>query len=122
MDLDMSDAFDSENMDSFSVVRQKETLVLGRPTITPTTLPKVWGVITAASPNNVSRLPEGTRFTHGISVVTRTKLQGAVAGHQPDLINWRGSQYLVITAEPYAHVGSGFWQILAESVTSQETN
>lgn len=126
MDLDMSDAFDSDNMDPFYVVRQAQTMVLGRTQITPTTLGPYYGVVCAAGKNDLDRLPQGTQFTRGISVVTQTKLQGAGKSggqdYQPDIINWNGGQYLVVHVDIYQHVGPGFWQVLAESITSQEPN
>lgn len=126
MDLDMSDAFDVDNTDLLTVIRQKETLVLGVSQIEQTSIPNVWATVCAAGKNDLDRLPEGTSFTRGISLVTQTKLQGAgVIGtdtYQPDLITWNGGQYLVKHVDIYMHVGSGFWQVLAESVTSQEPN
>lgn len=118
--LDLSDAFDEEFLESFSVTRQVETLVLGRSQISETVIAPVFGTICIAGPNDLKRLPEGTSFTSGISVVTQTKLQGAVLGYQPDLIEWNGEQFLVVHVDKYGHFGAGWWQVLAESVTSQE--
>lgn len=126
MNLDMTDAFDEENLDTFSRVVRQETLTLGRSTLTSTQTDGLWGVVSIIGPNDLQRLPESTRFTKGISVVTQNLLEGArtVAGvsYQPDLILWNGDQFLVVHVDPYGHAGSGFWQILAQSQTSQEPN
>lgn len=122
--MDMSDAFGPELLDTFTVVRRVETMVLGRPSLAETPIPNVSGVVCVAGKNDIDRLPEGTRFSRGISVVTQTELRGAgVQGattYQPDVIEWQGGRYLVVHVDIYKHAGSGFWQILAESMTAVE--
>lgn len=122
--MDMSDAFGPELMDVFSITRQAQTLVLGRASIATSSVPGLYGVITAANKNDVERLPEGTKFSSGISVVTQAEVypagtRGGVT-YQPDIIEWQGSQYLVVHVDKYKHAGAGFWQVLAESITTVE--
>lgn len=125
MDLDMSDAFDDDIMDTFTMRRQEQTLVLGRTQITNVDTPGVFGVITTAGKNDLDRLPQGTTFTTGISIVTQTRLHAAgwdpttSKEYQPDLVYWNDEWYLVIHVDRYGHVGSGFWQVLAESTSSR---
>ncbi len=118
--LDLSEAFDPEYVDSFTVRRQAESLVLGRTQITPTDIAPVYGTVCAASPNDLLRIPDSTSFTRAISIVTQFKVIGAEVGFQPDLILWQGSQYLVKHVDLYPHFGVGWYQVIAASITSQE--
>lgn len=122
--MDMSDAFGPELMDAFSIVRREETLVLGRPSFIESTTAGHYGVVTSAGSNDLDRLPEGIKFTRGISVVTQVQVRGAGAQgpntYQPDIIEWRGSRYVVVHVDLYPHAGSGFWQVIAESMTTVE--
>lgn len=117
--MDMSDAFDPSFLEDFSVIRRHERIVDGRTVVTPTTF-EAYGTICAATPNQLNNLPEGRSAERGISVVTQLHLKCAEAGYQPDLLVWRGSQYLVTAIDNYPHIGVGFFQIVAVSTTSQE--
>ena len=118
--FDLSDAFDPDYVDSFTVRRQAESIVNGRSVIHPTDIAPVYGTICAASPNDLARVPDSSSFTRAISVITPFHCKGVEIGFQPDLILWKGSQYLVKHVDLYPHMGPGFFQVIASSVTSQE--
>ena len=119
MAMDMSDAFDPDMMDGFSVKTRTEAVgTNGRGTITPTTVSGLYGVITVASSSDLDRHPELSRTNRTISVVTQYHLQGEVTGRQPDLVTWRGSDYIVKAIDPYPQFGDGFYQALCESTST----
>ena len=116
--LDLSEAFDPEIVDSFTVRRQAETLGLGRSVITTTDIPAVYGVVCAASPNDLEKIPDSTSAGRAISVVAPFHFKDAQSGFQPDLILWQGSAYLVAHVDLYPHFGEGFFQSIAISQTA----
>jgi len=121
--LDVSDALNSpEFNDRFNVVRRQEIVdTHGRSTLTETTYPNVIGVVTSGSPNDLDRPSDYESFTRSISVVTKFKLRGEVAGYQPDVIIWHGSQFVVKAIDLYPQFGPGFYQVECESMERTDT-
>ncbi len=118
--LDMSDALDPMYMDPFTVIRRPEQVVNGRTVVNPQTVKGLWGTFCSASPADLATLGDARVFERAFSIVTKAHLKGAEVGYQPDLVVWLGSQYVVARVEPYPHLGSGFFQVIAVSTTSQE--
>lgn len=122
MAMDMSDAFGPEMMDVFDVVRRKEVIdANGRSTVpNPVTTTNVSGVVTAASKNDLDRLEDSDRMGRNIVVITPFALRGASKDgadvYKPDLVNWRGSSYVVKALDPYPQFGPGFVQAICGSV------
>jgi hypothetical protein len=69
-----------------------------------------------AGPDDLERLAEADIFGRVITVVSRYKIQGEVVGFKPDLITWRGDNYLVKTLDPYPQFGDGWVQAICGSV------
>mgnify|MGYP003423079087 CR=1 FL=1 len=117
-DLDMSDALlDPLFTSKFQVTRRAETVgTNGRSVITPTVHPDKLGVVTVASSSDLQRHPEVQITNRSIMIVSKFPLQAESVGFQPDLVIWRGSQYVVRALDPYQHFGSGFTQALCESM------
>jgi hypothetical protein len=119
MAFDLSDGFDIDMMDTIIVTSRAlpvgGTDAHGRSTTTdtPTTIK---AVVTMAGPNDLDRMPDADVFNRVISVVSRYKIKGEVTGYKPDLITWRGDQYLVKTLDPYPQFGSGWVQALCGSI------
>jgi hypothetical protein len=114
--LDVSEAFDPSFMDDFTVVRRIQTINQnGRVVITPTES-AVTGVVVAASPNDLQRLPELQYMNKTITIYTQYKLQGPAPGFQPDEILWHGSQYLVRAIDDYSGYGRGFIMAVCTSI------
>jgi len=115
--LDVSEALTDPLLgDTFTVRRKVETLnSKGRAILTPTDIPRVFGVITVSSPNDLERLPEEQRMGRHLSIVTKFQLIGPAPGKQPDSVLWRGSELLVQNVEPYPQFGQGFMQAIVGS-------
>jgi hypothetical protein len=105
--------------EKFNIVRRAETVnAQGRTVVTPITTVNNVGVITMNEDIENIRIafPEMEFATRVISVVTKKKLQAAVTGYQPDLVVWRGDNYLVQRVSPYPQFGSGFYEAICTSV------
>lgn len=115
--LDVSDVLLSpEFTDNYSIQRNVETVdIHGRSITTPTTTAS-FGVVTMASGADLKRYPELQMLERVLSIVTKTRLQSAVNGAQPDIIIWRGDNYVVKALDPYPQYGQGFYQAIAASI------
>jgi hypothetical protein len=105
--------------EKFSIIRRAETVnAQGRTVITPVTTINNVGVVTMNEDieNIRNAFPEMEFATRVISVVTRKKLQAAVTGYQPDLVAWRGDNYLVQRVSPYPQFGDGFYEAICTSI------
>jgi hypothetical protein len=80
------------------------------------------GVVTAANPNDLMRLEESDRTERTISIVSEFRLQATVKGFKPDIVVWRGDNYVVKDVQPYPQFGPGFVQALAGSIDYQDVN
>lgn len=104
-----------------SVLRRREVVTTkGRVTVSTTTFPRVVGVLTMASPNDLKRLDDQQRTLRTISFVTKFPLRATAKGYQPDLIQWFGDNFIVQLLEPYPRFGAGFYQAIATSIDSQD--
>ena len=109
--------FDPDFTDTFTVNRRVESLSLkGRSTLTSQLFPNVIGVVTAVSPSDLDRADGYQAMTRSISVVTQFRLRGEVVNEQPDIIIWRGDNYVVKHIDPYPQFGQGFYQVEATSM------
>ena len=115
--LDVSSVLsDPDFVDHFVVERRSEVVnEYGRSEQTLSTW-KAAGVVTVGSPNDLDRPEEYEKFTRSITVVTKDRLRDSVNGYQPDVIQWRGSRFVVKAIDLYPHFGAGFYQIEAESM------
>jgi hypothetical protein len=74
------------------------------------------GVVTSDEPNDLERTPDYEAMTRSLSVICKEQLIGALKGFQPDIINWRGGNYIVKHVNPYPHFGQGFFEITCTSI------
>lgn len=120
--LDVSDVLcDPDIADSFTVIRRAQVINNhGRATLVPQTLKNKIGVITAASGNDLMRLPEEQRTGRNLTVVTKFRLHATVQGFAPDLILWQGDYYIVKEVDPYPQYGQGFVQAIVGSIDYQD--
>lgn len=108
---------DPEFTDSFTVLRRQEIIdAHGRSTLNIVTFPAVIGVVTSSNPNDLDRPEEYEAFTRTISVVTKFRARGEVTGYQPDIIVWRGDNFVVKHIDLYPQFGAGFYQLDCESM------
>lgn len=115
--LDVSDVLLSpEFTDNYLIQRNVETVdTHGRSTVAVTTT-NSFGVVTMASGADLKRHPEFQELDRVLSIVTKTRLQSAVNGSQPDIIIWRGDNYVVKYVDLYPQFGQGFYQVIAASI------
>ena len=122
--LDMSDALlEPQFQDNFAILRRKQSVSdKGRAVISASRIDG-FGVVTAASPNDLERLGDYQFQGSALSIVTKYKLRGVSKTepegqqYQPDIIEWGGSFYLVVTIQDYSRYGSGFIQAICVSTT-----
>lgn len=119
--LDLSDALcDPLLLDTFSVTRRIETISPnGRPVTINSVKSGIFGTVCAASPTDLQRLGDYQVQGKTISIVTQYRLHGAVksgaTSYQPDVVNWNGSNFLVILVDDYSQYGAGWMQAIATS-------
>ncbi len=116
--LDVSEILtDPDMVDIFNVRRRMETVdIHGRSTVSETVFPQVIGVVTAISPSDLDRRDDYEAMSRSISVVCKFRLHGETTGNQPDIVVWRGSNYLVRHVDPYPQFGNGFFQAECSSM------
>ncbi len=122
--FDMSEVLlDPDLTDGFIYYRRPYTIgTNGRAVITNSNPITAYGVITAASSNDLQRLDDYQTSTRYMSVVTQEHLQmlapasNGNSGFQPDLITWRGTNYIVKSCDPYPQFGPGFFQAIIASI------
>ncbi len=106
-----------------SIIRRAEAMdAHGRSQVTPTTTPNVVGVVTMYEDIELMRqeFPEMQFATRVISFISKFRTQSATVGFQPDLIAWRGDNYVVKRVSPYPQFGAGFYEAVAMSIDRME--
>lgn len=119
--LDVSEVLtDPDLADSFIVNRRAESVNQnGRMTMNVQPFEAV-GVVCAASPNDLKRLPEDQRTQRAISVTTTFRLRASAPGYQPDLVLWDGNFFIVADLQPYTNYGAGFVQAICIAQEHQD--
>jgi len=108
---------DPDFADKFNVRRRAQTVdAHGRADANEELIVGVIGVVTAISPSDLDRQTDYDGMSRSISVVTKYFLRGETSGYQPDVVVWRGSNYLVKHVDPYPHFGPGFMQAECSSM------
>ena len=120
--LDMSDALlDPMFLDAFKVLRRQEAIDdNGRSVTTTKTFNPVYGTVTMSSPSDLDRAADYQMATR--TVVLKFQLQTEVTGFQPDVIVWRGDNYLVRHVDYYPQFGAGFYQAECTSMDKTDVN
>jgi hypothetical protein len=111
------------DMKKFSVQRRTETVgTNGRSTLAVQTFNNLVGVIDMFSDRELirDRFPEMQYATNVITVICRFALQTEVTGDQPDIVVWRGDNYVVKKVSPYPQFGAGFYQGVCASVDATD--
>lgn len=125
--LDVSDAFDASFWDEFALHRRVETVGNdGFATTEDNATRPYYGVIAAASPNDLQRLPEADVALKSITIVTKTRLQLASRNDadptktiKADVVEWAGDFYQVVHVDDYSRYGAGFIWALAQAIDYQ---
>lgn len=120
--IDVSDAFDPDFFDTFILHRRLETPdIHGRSTTVDVVTPNQYGVVTAASPNDLQRLPEADVSLKSITITTLTRIQLESTGpggktYKADIIEWAGDFYQVNLVEDYSRFGQGYLWCIAQAI------
>lgn len=120
--LDVSDVLlDPDFADEFAVKRRSEIIDLhGRSNTQDQIIPNLFGIITAASPSDLDRREDYQNMSRSLTIVCQFSLRGETTNFQPDIVVWRGSEYLVKHVDAYPQFGKGFYQ--AECSSMQKTD
>lgn len=107
--------------DTFSVIRTLQTTNSeGIVTETKTVIPNITGVVTTQNPNDLYREENFEYFTRSLSVITQYRLQGQRQQYEPDIVVWRGNNFVVGTFDPYPQFGNGFYEAICTSVDQED--
>jgi hypothetical protein len=110
-----------EFMDNFQVVRRSQQIDnYGRANNIPVWTVVAIGVVTAASPDQLRRLPDQQNMSKTIEIVTTFPLQGPSEGVDPDLISWNGNAYIIQILDDWSNYGPGFVHVVCTSTDSVE--
>jgi hypothetical protein len=112
--LDVSDIpLCAEFADRFDVIRRPETISQsGRSVPSQVTVAGLLGTIYPTGDNSLVRQTDYQLGRKTLTIVTPYRLQMAAPGYQPDLVLYRGNQYVVSAIEDFSQYGAGF--IVAE--------
>jgi hypothetical protein len=107
-------------MDTFTVVRRESGVSdQGRTTTIETQIPTT-GVVQPSGANMQERPKDYATGRKSCLVITQFRLRQQTAGYLPDLVLWRGDDYLVETVEDYTNYGRGFVQAYCTSQDLQD--
>jgi hypothetical protein len=74
------------------------------------------GVITAGGGGDLERGQDEQHMPKVLSVVTQFRLQGPAPGFQPDIIEFRGSRFVIVQLDDETQWGSGWVQAICHSI------
>jgi hypothetical protein len=81
---------------------------------------RVGAIVEPDGDNDSSRDDEGAIGRKTISVITRFRLQGQVAGLLQDIVTWHNDDFLVITVEDATSYGAGWIEAICTSQDTQD--
>jgi galactose-6-phosphate isomerase len=107
-------------MDTFIVVRRVSGVnAQGRMEVTETQIPTT-GVVQPSGANTQERPKGYATGRKSCLVITQFRLRAQSDSYAPDLVLWRGDDYLVETIEDYTNYGRGFVQAYCTSQDLQD--
>lgn len=114
--------------DSFAVLRRQQAVgVNGRGSMTTTAIKSLSGVVYPSSKNDLDRFPDLQVQGKALTVITRFALRSAssVAGagpggsnqdYAPDIVQWNGDNFLVLSLEDWSRFGPGYVLAICQSM------
>ena len=122
--LDLSIALTNPlTLDSFDVLRRRQVKNnFGEVNMDVERTAAVKGVVYSESLNDLARRAEAQVTTKSITIITRFALRSEAQDandnsvYQPDVVLWRGDQFLVVHIEDYSNYAHGFVKATAESM------
>jgi hypothetical protein len=121
--LDVSDIpVCAEFSDRFDVIRRPETITQsGRSAASQVTVRDLLGTIYPSGDNSLVRQADYEHGRKTLTIVTPYRLQQAAPGHQPDLVLYRGNQFVVSSVEDYSQYGAGIIVAEVSSILAIDT-
>lgn len=107
-------------MDTFTVVRRNSGVNdQGRMVTVETPMPTT-GIVQPSGANTQDRPKDYATGRKSCLVITQFRLRAQSDGYMPDLVLWRGDDYLVETIEDFTNYGRGFVQAYCTSQDLQD--
>jgi hypothetical protein len=107
-------------MDTFTVVRRGSAVnAQGRTESIEEQIPTT-GIVQPSGANTQDRPKDYATGRKSCLVITQFRLRQQTDGYLPDLVLWRGDDYLVETVEDYTNYGRGFVQAYCTSQDLQD--
>jgi galactose-6-phosphate isomerase len=121
--LDVSDVVICvEFSDRFDVIRRPETISqTGRSVTSQVTVPGLLGTIYPTDNNSLVRQADYELGRKTLTVATKYPLQMAAPGYQPDLVLYRGNQFVVSSIKDFSAYGEGFIEAECSSIIAIDT-
>lgn len=120
--LDVSSLLtDPDVVDVFDVTRRVQIVDNhGRTGTADKIFPRILGVVTMSSPTDLDRSEDFQVTSRSIQIVCKFALSSESTGSQPDIVRWRGSNYIVRHVDLYPQFGQGFFQAECESTNKTD--
>lgn len=122
--LDISAVLQDPELTDLVTVRRRLEAVdnFGRPGLTETVFPNVVAVVTSSNPNDLNRQdPDLESASRTISVITKFRMRGQVKDYLPDVVVWRGNNFVVAYIDLYPQFGNGFYQVICTSMDRNDS-
>jgi hypothetical protein len=107
----------AEFADRFDVITRPETISQsGRSIPSQVRVPGIYGTIYATGDNSLTRVAD---FEHGrktLTICTKHRLQMAAPGFQPDVVLYRGNQFVVTNVKDWSPYGAGYIEAECSSI------
>lgn len=125
--LDVSAALTNPyTLDTVVVFRRKQHVNnFGETKMELSILENVQAVVYPASKNDLDREPDAQTNAKSIVLISRFPLRGESEtideiSYQPDIVEWRGDQFIIVTVEDYSNWARGFVKMTANSIDIQD--
>jgi galactose-6-phosphate isomerase len=110
-----------EFADMFQVLRRPETISQTGRSVTSQVTATAYGTIVPTGDNSLVRQTDYELGRKTLTIYTTYRLQQAAPGYQPDLVLYRGNQYVVSSVEDFSAFGEGFIVAEVSSIIAIDT-
>jgi galactose-6-phosphate isomerase len=108
-DIDVTDLLvDPDFCEQITVRRLTQSISVNGRVVNGETDITIIAVVEAGSVRPMERTPATEISKDTITVHSQTILHGPTNGNQPDIVVWRGSNYVVSKVYDWSHFGKGF--------------
>jgi hypothetical protein len=110
-----------EFADMFQVLRRPETISQSGRSVTSQVTATAYGTIVPTGDNSLVRQADYELGRKTLTLYTTYPLQMAAPGYQPDLILYRGNQFVVSSVKDFSAFGEGFVEVEISSILAIDT-